>query len=304
MKLADKWVHPTMFTGDWPSWTGFTFLQWDAKNKVYHPADDYNLNYGNQDLGQAVKCCANGIVIHASKSSKYYGNIVVIKHQLGYNLKRFIKQTYGIDTDVLYSFYAHLQDFIVAVGNEIDGDALIGHVGKSGNTTSAHLHFEIYAPIGELEKKEWRFYPSGWPEEKVKQFWLPPYKFIEASKQLAELGEQFLGKSKEYWLQVEEDRKSLLTQIGEVDKRWAKKLEERETEIGRLTEESAKLSVEVENADKKHKKEVEDLTVKIKNLEDKFAKAESRLAELLAAQTKDYTFREILKILFGRIKGR
>ena len=111
-------------------------LQWHTKNNVWHSGDDYNLGYGNQDLGQSVKCCASGIVIHTSKSTVGYGNIVVIKHQLGYNLKRFIKQTYGIDTDVLYSFYAHLQDFIVAVGNEIDGDALIGHVGKWNHISS------------------------------------------------------------------------------------------------------------------------------------------------------------------------
>src|SRR3990167_526548 len=261
MKLADKFVHPTIFTGDWPNWNGFTFLQWDAKNNVFHPADDYNFGYGNHDLGQAVKCVANGIVIHASKSTVGYGNIVVIKHQLGYNPKRFIKQTYGIDTDVLSTFYAHLQDFIVAVGNEIDCDALIGHVGQSG-TTSPHLHFEIYAPVGELEKRGWRFYPSGWPKEKVQQYWLPPYKFIEATKQLADLGEQFLGKPKDYWLQVEKDRESLLAQIGDSDKKWASKLADAEKEIGRLTEESAKVPLHIKSLEESHQKEVGELKAK------------------------------------------
>ncbi len=303
MKLADKWVHPTMFTGDWPNWNGFTFLQWHTKNNVWHSGDDYNLGYGNQDLGQSVKCCASGIVIHASKSTVGYGNIVVIKHQLGYNLKRFIKQTYGIDTDVLYSFYAHLQDFIVAVGNEIDGDALIGHVGKSG-TTSPHLHFEVYAPIGELEKKGWRFYPMGWPKEKVQQFWLPAYKFIEASKQIVELGEGFLGKPEKYWLQVEKDRESLLDQIGKVDGKWAVKVANAEKETGRLTEEIAKVSLQVKSLAESHTKEVEVLNGKIKKLEDDLLTVKTRNAELLKGQSKDLTLKELLKLIFYKIGRR
>ena len=35
--------------------------------------------------------------------------------------------------------------------------------------------------------------PDGLAQGKVQQFWLPTYKFIEASKQIVELGEGFLG---------------------------------------------------------------------------------------------------------------
>jgi len=166
MKNAEKFIHPTKFTGNWPNWNGFAFLDWHKENNVYHPGEDYNFGYGDQDLGQDTNCTANGIVVHVSKRTTGYGNLIICKHNLGYNLRKFIKETYGIDTNKLYSLYAHLKDISVNVGDEIDCGQKIGTVGKSG-TKWAHLHFEIFAPIGEIAKKAWRFYPVGWSKEKI-----------------------------------------------------------------------------------------------------------------------------------------
>ena len=43
----------------------------------------------------------------------------------------------------LVSFYGHLSDISVAVGDKVAPCDIIGHVGDTGAATSAHLHFEL-----------------------------------------------------------------------------------------------------------------------------------------------------------------
>ncbi len=301
-KSAGVFVHPTKFTGEWPDWNGFTFLDWHKSNNVFHPAEDYNLGYGDQDLGQDVVTTASGIVIHTSKRTTGYGNIVINKHTLGYNLKRFIKETYGIETDTLFSFYAHLKDIFVNVGDFVEVGQRIGTVGRSG-TKSPHLHFEIYAPIGELAKKGWRFYPTGWAKETIKKYWLPAYRFIESTKNL-ESYETFLGKSKEYWLTVEKDRIDLMRQLGEKDKEWAIKVENAEKPIKQLEEVIAKMITDVEKAEISHKKEVKKLTKKFEKLEGSASQLKEENTELLKETAKNLSFVSALKIVFNTISQK
>lgn len=296
---TDKWFHPTKFTGDWPNWSGFTFLDWDQSNNVYHPGEDYNFGYGDQDLGQDVNLVANGIVIHTSRKTTGYGNIIIVKHTLGYNLKRFIKETYGIETDTLYSLYAHLKDIFVNIGDEIEGGARIGTVGKSG-TQWAHLHFEILAPIGELLGKAWRFYPTNWSKEKVQEYWLPAYRFIESTKNL-ESYESFLGKPKEYWLQVEKDRENLMKQLGEVDKAWTLKIEAIEKENQQLVDEAAKVDSEHKLAIESIKKEVTKLSKEITNLKNQIITLKNENTELLKGMADKLSFNSALKIVINTI---
>jgi len=297
MKLAGKWVHPTKFTGNWPDWSGYTWLDYYKSNNVYHPGDDYNFGYGDEDFGQEVASVSTGIVVHTSKSTTGYGNIIIIKHQLGYNLKRFIKDQYGIETDVIYSFYAHLKDILVAVGNEVDTGSLIGHVGKSG-TNWAHLHHEIYAAIGELVGKSWRFYPIGWSKEQISKCWLPAYKFIEATKQMVDLVETYLGKPKDYWLQVEKDREGLLKQVGEIDGEWAKKLEKAEIDNGTLKDQLLEKDKEIEKRNTTIQTMTESFEKEKGTLNGKITTAQNRITELLKEQAKTYSRAEAVKILF------
>ena len=298
MKLAEKWLHSTKFTGQYPDtlWSGYTFLDYHKSLNVYHPGVDYNFGYGNQDLGQDVVATASGTVIHTSKSTKGYGNIIVIKHQLGYNLKRFIKQQYGIDTDILYSFYAHLKGIDVSTGTNVESGIKIGTVGKSG-TTWAHLHFEIYAPIGELVKKGWRYYPIGWSKEKIKQYWLPAYTFIEASRQMDYIADTFLGKSRKYWETVELDRKNLMKQIGEVDSVWAKKLEKSENKVSNLEKELLRWDGYEEKVDKATKKLKGDFEKERVVFKNKIKTKENRITELLKEEAKKVSFWEALRIV-------
>lgn len=292
MKNADTWIQPTAFTGNYPDWSGFTFLDWDASNKVFHPGDDYNFGYGDQDLGQPVKASANGIVVHTSKSSKGYGNMIVIKHTLGYNIKRFIKENYGIETDVLYSLYAHLKDVLVSTGNEIDADSLIGHIGNTG-TKWAHLHFEIYKDIPDTT---WRFYPINWTREKVQEFYLPAYRFIESTKNI-DTYDSYLGKPKDYWLQVEKDRESLMNQIGTIDKEWSKKLQVVTNEFSTCKEVSATLEDELEKTAITLQSERNNFAEKLANKQNELNQAKTRITEILKDNAENYKFIESLKLV-------
>jgi|GEM_PF-3022480 len=55
-----------------------------------------------------------------------YGNVVYIDHGDGY-----------------VSIYAHLQDYTVKVGDKVAAGQVIGHIGSTGNSSGAHLHFEV-----------------------------------------------------------------------------------------------------------------------------------------------------------------
>lgn len=296
MDNADNWVQPTRFVGEYPNWAGYTFGDWDSNFKVYHPGEDYNFGLaGWDDFGQDVVACAKGIVIHNSKSNSGYGNMVVIKHTLGYNLKRFIREYYGIDVSELYSLYAHLKDGIAPVGMKVDVGQLIGHVGNSG-TQYPHLHFEIYNPNGELKNSDWRFYPVGWSKEKIKANYLPAYLFIEATKNMPAY-DTFLGKTKDYWEQVEKDRENLLTQLRDVESKWAVRVENLEKQISTLTTQSAncnaqaeKLAMTIQANEQKYKENLDKKDRTILSLN-------SRIDGILKEQAEFYKFQDALKLV-------
>lgn len=75
--------------------------------------------------GSAVRAMAGGRVVHAGWMGGY-GLTVVIDH--------------GGEVETLY---AHLGELRVEAGDRIDGRDVIGVVGRSGDATGAHLHFEI-----------------------------------------------------------------------------------------------------------------------------------------------------------------
>ncbi len=306
MQLADKWLHPTRFTGDYPNWAGYTWLDWSKEAGCPHPGDDYNFGYGDEDLGQDAVACANGIVFHASQSTVGYGNIIILKHQLGYNLKRFVKETYGIETDQLYSLYAHLKNILVKTGDDVGAGSIIGNVGKSG-TQWAHLHFEIYSLWKDLANVTYRFYPVGWSKEKIAQNWLPAYSFIEATKQIDSF-ESFLGKSKDYWLQVEKDREGLLKQMGEKDKEFLKileplnqKIKDLTNEIQQLKDESSKWDENLKKIDETNKNKVKKLEEIITTKEEDIKNLKIRITELLSEQSKKYQTSELLKMFIEKL---
>jgi murein DD-endopeptidase MepM/ murein hydrolase activator NlpD len=76
--------------------------------------------------GTPVLATATGRVIVAGNGSGY-GRYVVLDHENG-----------------LRTLYAHLQDFVVSPGDRVARGQQIGRVGKSGNATGYHLHYEVH----------------------------------------------------------------------------------------------------------------------------------------------------------------
>ena len=88
----------------------------------FHPGLDISASKGEQVLSPAT-----GIVTMAGWNGNY-GNMVVIDHG------------YGIVTK-----YGHLSRFAVMNGQQVGRGDVIGFVGSTGRSTSAHLHYEVWA---------------------------------------------------------------------------------------------------------------------------------------------------------------
>jgi murein DD-endopeptidase MepM/ murein hydrolase activator NlpD len=78
------------------------------------------------DKGTTVGAAGRGTVAFAGLNTGGYGNLVVVRHRLGYE-----------------SWYAHLSTIAVSPGQYVVGGTPIGAVGSSGFSTGPHLHFEV-----------------------------------------------------------------------------------------------------------------------------------------------------------------
>lgn len=92
----------------------------DHKNYWWHNGIDLRA-----DIGTPVYAVADGTVKVAKDNPTGYGLYIVINHG-----------TYG-------SLYAHLSQYHVFVGQEVNAGTIIGYTGNTGESTGPHLHFEI-----------------------------------------------------------------------------------------------------------------------------------------------------------------
>lgn len=77
-------------------------------------------------IGTPIYASGNGRVIKAERSSTY-GNVVYISHGYGYK-----------------TIYAHMSKIKIKNGQQVKRGDLIGFVGNTGLSVSAHLHYEIH----------------------------------------------------------------------------------------------------------------------------------------------------------------
>jgi murein DD-endopeptidase MepM/ murein hydrolase activator NlpD len=77
--------------------------------------------------GDPVYATANGTVEFAARHGEL-GNLVVLKHEFGLSTR-----------------YAHLSRITVTAGAAVKRGDLVGYVGSTGRSTSAHLHYEVWA---------------------------------------------------------------------------------------------------------------------------------------------------------------
>lgn len=75
--------------------------------------------------GTPVRATAAGRVIVAERDRRY-GRTVVVDHGGGFRTR-----------------YAHLKKIETKVGRRVKRGELVGRVGKSGNASGAHLHYEV-----------------------------------------------------------------------------------------------------------------------------------------------------------------
>ncbi len=77
-------------------------------------------------LGASVWAADSGVIVYAGWSDGGYGNVIMIDHGNGYQ-----------------TLYAHLSAFTVGCGQSVGKGQGIGQAGSTGNSTGAHLHFEV-----------------------------------------------------------------------------------------------------------------------------------------------------------------
>lgn len=77
-------------------------------------------------FGTPIGAGGVGTVGYAGWNSGGYGNLVVVRHRLGFE-----------------SWYAHLSRIAVSVGQPVAGGTVLGWVGSTGRSTGPHLHFEV-----------------------------------------------------------------------------------------------------------------------------------------------------------------
>lgn len=74
----------------------------------------------------------SGKVVVSKAGNTGYGNYVVIEHK-------------SAEDTTFYTLYGHMKEesIMVAEGTEVQAGQVLGIMGSTGNSTGAHLHFEI-----------------------------------------------------------------------------------------------------------------------------------------------------------------
>ena len=83
---------------------------------------------------ERVRAAHDGVVLRQDKVFRGYGKLLVLRGES------------------IITFYGHLDDFAVVMGEKVKKGQVIGFVGNTGHATGPHLHFEtrIYEP-----KRKW-----------------------------------------------------------------------------------------------------------------------------------------------------
>ena len=89
----------------------------------YHPGHN-GLDFGVV-VGTPVEATMNGKVTYAGWNNQGYGNLVIVEN------------------GEYKTYYAHLSNIPVSVGDSVTAGSTIGLSGNTGNSTGPHLHYEI-----------------------------------------------------------------------------------------------------------------------------------------------------------------
>jgi murein DD-endopeptidase MepM/ murein hydrolase activator NlpD len=110
----------------WPV-TGWLSSPYGDRRDPFTGSDDFHPGLDiSSPLGSPIRAPADAVVTTAAPSGAY-GNLIVLDHGFGIVTK-----------------YGHLSRFAVSEGDEVTRGDVIGYVGSTGRSTSAHLHYEIW----------------------------------------------------------------------------------------------------------------------------------------------------------------
>jgi murein DD-endopeptidase MepM/ murein hydrolase activator NlpD len=107
---------------EWPVPGGRVVSYFGARRRTHRHA---GIDIGG-DRGQEILASRAGVVTFAGKTRTGYGKLVILDHGNG-----------------IESLYAHDQDVLVRVGDKVEKGQTIARVGRTGNATTPHCHFEI-----------------------------------------------------------------------------------------------------------------------------------------------------------------
>ena len=111
--IEHRWVLPVV---KYVKTSGFGY-RWGS----LHAGEDFAA-----PIGTPVHAISSGVIVFAGVESGY-GNKIEIRHW-----------------DGTCSWYGHLSEIDVKVGEKVDTGELIGKVGSTGHSTGPHLHLEIH----------------------------------------------------------------------------------------------------------------------------------------------------------------
>jgi murein DD-endopeptidase MepM/ murein hydrolase activator NlpD len=81
----------------------------------------------NQDEGRTpIHAAKEGVVVEAGSGRSGYGYLVVLDHGEG-----------------LQTYYAHMRKILVSPGQYVERGEVLGYMGRTGDSTGYHLHFEV-----------------------------------------------------------------------------------------------------------------------------------------------------------------
>ena len=97
----------------------------------FHPVlEQRKFHYGLDfvaKIGTSVLAPGDGIVEYAGFNSGGFGNLIILSHNFGFK-----------------TYFAHLSEIDVKVGDYITKGTVIGKTGNTGRSSGPHLHYEIH----------------------------------------------------------------------------------------------------------------------------------------------------------------
>jgi len=159
---------------DWQAFTMPSHYEGTKFRDNGHPGVDlvYYSRYGRPGIaGEGVQSVMDGTIASIIYDRKPYGNMVMtetVYERIPSDLLALIPIPPG---DSLYMVYAHLGDLpALHLGEPVTCGQALGHVGNTGMTTGAHLHFETrWGPPG-TQFPSMSYYSADYTDEEVDNY--------------------------------------------------------------------------------------------------------------------------------------